>query len=448
MVESLKWINDIVKLHYIKLVPSEEFVDDNDDNNLRYWKETGKRVLTKNIKNNLIFDNELEKKFLIELKLHLRRDFNERIIQIFGISQNPITNSFIFVIQYADGGNLRHVLENTNPSWIDKFSLAHQISDGLNFLHSKGLIHGNLYPRNIVFHQNRAKLTNFGILEHLITNFSTSSSYDELSIKNIPYVDPQLLLDETYKKDTRSDIYSFGVIMWEISSGFPPYKSVLQKNDLISNILKNKREIIIPNTPKVYSDLYTECWNNDPNKRLDINVLINQLNNSLNFMKSDLKSSGQISEQDKELKELEIDALAAELWLDMGEKKEVIPEIKVKEDINVESSSEIITEIPFENKEVKSREVRIITNESELSRKLSNKKKSWTSKAKSKAKGFVKRFSGSTSGSEMNTSNIRKSSTKSMSMDSKEIIGQREQLETGWTLVSSGKSFDLFDLFF
>jgi serine/threonine protein kinase len=48
------------------------------------------------------------------------------------------------VVQYADGGNLQHILKNKKLPWIDKLNLVHQISEGLNFLHSKGIIHGNL----------------------------------------------------------------------------------------------------------------------------------------------------------------------------------------------------------------------------------------------------------------------------------------------------------------
>src|SRR5688572_28454069 len=104
------------------------------------------------------------------------------------------------------------------------------------------------------------------MLDHFtVTN--TSSSHDDFSIKDVPHVEPKLLLDQSYKKDARSDIYSFGVIMWEISSGVPPYNNDLNKNDLILNILQNKREEIVTNTPKTYSDLYAECWNDDPNKR-------------------------------------------------------------------------------------------------------------------------------------------------------------------------------------
>ncbi|CAB4474912.1 unnamed protein product [Rhizophagus irregularis] len=314
MVDSGKWIDDVVKTHYISLIPFEEFVVNNfesDDNNkISYWKETGKRVLFKIINDNISIDNKMEKSFLLELKLHQRRDFNERIIQIFGVSQNPTTNSCFLVVQYADGGNLRHILENTILSWVDKLNLAHQIAEGLNFLHSNGIIHENL------------------ILNHP----------DEF----------------------------------------------------------------------------------------------------------------EISEQDKEFRELEIDAMTAELWL--VKKDIIIPtEIKTKKDNN-NNNKETVLESPIEiekdEKEEKEkekekvekeriREVKLITNEPELGKKLSIKKKSWTYKAKNKAKGFVKRLSGSTSGSDLNTSNIKKSFTKSMSFDSKEVIDQGERIDTGWTFVSS-----------
>lgn len=137
-----------------------------------------------------------------------------------------------------------------------------------------------------MFHQNRAKLANFGLSRHLV--IQNSSSNDDFSIKDIPYIEPQLLQDENYQKDTRSDIYSFGIILWEISSGNPPYNKDLDKNDLISNILKNKREKIISGTPKTYSDLYIECWNNDPNKRPAIGIILNKMYNLLNVMKSGL----------------------------------------------------------------------------------------------------------------------------------------------------------------
>ena len=132
-----------------------------------------------------------------------------------------------------------------------------------------------------MFHQTRVKLTNFGLLNHLTV---TSSTVDDFSIKSIPYVEPKLLQEQSYKKDARSDIYSFGVILWEISSGKPPYDSNnndLNRNDLIALISENKREKIVTNTPKTYSNLYSQCWSNDPDKRPVIGNILNQLNDSM-----------------------------------------------------------------------------------------------------------------------------------------------------------------------
>jgi hypothetical protein len=68
MVESGKWIDDVVKTHYISLIPFEEFIlESDDDNKIGFWKETGKRVLFKNIKDDMSIDIMTEKSFLLEV---------------------------------------------------------------------------------------------------------------------------------------------------------------------------------------------------------------------------------------------------------------------------------------------------------------------------------------------------------------------------------------------
>ncbi|CAB5381687.1 unnamed protein product [Rhizophagus irregularis] len=58
-----------------------------------------------------------------------------------------------------------------------------------------------------------------------------------------------------------------GVLLWEISSGKPPFHEENNKIGLIYDISQGRREEIIPDTPNDYSNLYIECWNNEPNKR-------------------------------------------------------------------------------------------------------------------------------------------------------------------------------------
>jgi serine/threonine protein kinase len=86
----------------------------------------------------------------------------------------------------------------------------------------------------------------------------------------IAYVDPKRLSDLNFLHTKASDIYSFGVIMWEISSGYPPFKSSIsdsEKAALCISIRNGKRENPIPDTPKEYEELYKNCWKQEPNQR-------------------------------------------------------------------------------------------------------------------------------------------------------------------------------------
>jgi serine/threonine protein kinase len=84
----------------------------------------------------------------------------------------------------------------------------------------------------------------------------------------IPFMDPQKLINEkTFALDKRSDIYSLGVILWEISSCRIPFpkKSHL---DLIMKICNDGlREDDVKGTPMQYIQIYTKCWQSEPDSR-------------------------------------------------------------------------------------------------------------------------------------------------------------------------------------
>ena len=74
----------------------------------------------------------------------------------------------------------------------------------------------------------------------------------------IPYVDPKSF-NNNYSLNEKSDIYSVGVLLWEISSGQPPFYNEGKPYDvgLVMNISQGLREMPIPNTPEGYIKLYT-----------------------------------------------------------------------------------------------------------------------------------------------------------------------------------------------
>jgi len=104
-------------------------------------------------------------------------------------------------------------------------------------------------------HQKNIKLADFGLSKE-IEEVSSSNTSKILGV--IPYVDPKSFDNkENYKLNKKSDVYSIGVLLWQISSGYRPFYEVDHDASLILSILNGRREEIIDGTPVKYSNLYT-----------------------------------------------------------------------------------------------------------------------------------------------------------------------------------------------
>ncbi|RGB23028.1 hypothetical protein C1646_677412 [Rhizophagus diaphanus] len=100
----------------------------------------------------------------------------------------------------------------------------------------------------------------------------------------IEYIEPQCLKNIEYKKDKKSDIYSLGVLLWEISSGRPSFPNYYPRETLAFHIsYNNLREIPIEGTPLEYQQLYQECWDCEPESRPDIEEVYEILETSFDL---------------------------------------------------------------------------------------------------------------------------------------------------------------------
>ncbi|RGB26486.1 kinase-like domain-containing protein [Rhizophagus diaphanus] len=178
-------------------------------------------------------------------------------------------------MEYADGGTLRDYLKNNfnRLTWKHKYNLAYQLACSVSFLHDKGIVYRDLHSCNVLVHQNSIKLADFGLSKRID---EASNSQSKL-LGMVPYIDPKILLFNNLKLNEKSDVYSIGVLLWEISSGIPPFHEESNKFNLIYEILRGRREVIIPNTPNDYSNLYTECWNDKPNNRPSMHKVVDTL---------------------------------------------------------------------------------------------------------------------------------------------------------------------------
>ncbi|CAG8667225.1 10728_t:CDS:2 [Cetraspora pellucida] len=202
----------------------------------------------------------------------------ENVIKFYGVSsfsQIAISSDekdLYLILEYADLGNLRFYLSKNTINWEQKVKIARQITCGLYFLHTNGILHRDLHTKNVVIQKDgdsvKAIITDFGVSKVLPRN---SKSKQKLT-GCVPFVDPKRLKDNNEAPDKSSDIYSLGVVMWEITSnGRPPF--AFNNCHLVSislQIIKGKRETPINGTTNSYIELYTNCWNGNSKLRPEI----------------------------------------------------------------------------------------------------------------------------------------------------------------------------------
>jgi serine/threonine protein kinase len=84
----------------------------------------------------------------------------------------------------------------------------------------------------------------------------------------IPYIAPEIFRGSIFSKE--ADIYSLGMIMWELTTGCKPFDNVEHDHHLIYKILDGERPKITEDTPECYANLMKSCWDTDPKKRPSI----------------------------------------------------------------------------------------------------------------------------------------------------------------------------------
>jgi serine/threonine protein kinase len=159
--------------------------------------------------------------------LHNCRDdsmFSHCFIKLYGITKDPQTEEFIMVLQFAEYGNLRNYLKNNinNLNWKEKLNILRGIALNLQNIHNENYVHKDLHSGNILqFNYNtrledldeNTKITDLGQAQ-IINNSKNSNTTNVCGV--LPYIAPEVLDGKPYTK--ASDIYSFGIIMVEVST--------------------------------------------------------------------------------------------------------------------------------------------------------------------------------------------------------------------------------------
>ncbi|GBC04578.1 hypothetical protein RclHR1_05750010 [Rhizophagus clarus] len=287
--------------------------------------------------------NITAKEIVNELKLQREVDFHENIIRFYGVTteiQSDNSKKYLLVMEYADSGTLRNYLSERfeNLTWNNKLNLAFQLANAVSCLHDEEIVHRDLHSNNILVHKNTIKLTDFGLSKRI----EESSNIQSKLFGMVTYVDPQIFNRKRdinnqikiYKLSKKSDVYSIGILLWEISSGRPPFCDEPYDVGLAMEILNGLREKPIPQTPEDYAKIYTDCWDKDPDNRPTIDQVVAKLNAIIS------KENIQLSNEQQNIAEISGNMINESLH---GEMSQII------QNFNIMNTEEIVTSMPSKN---------------------------------------------------------------------------------------------------
>src|SRR6266542_6869656 len=189
--------------------------------------------------------------------LHHKEGVNNVIIvKFYGMTQNPETKNYMMVLDYARNGSLRNYLDtNYNKlSWEDKIKCLLDIALGLEHIHENKLIHRDLHVGNIL-HNDIIYITDMGLCKPADCNTSENTSNTIYGV--LPYIAPEILRGQNYTKS--ADIYSFGIIMYEVISGLPPYYDIGHNENLTIKICHGLRPRFNIKVPQLIVHLIKIC---------------------------------------------------------------------------------------------------------------------------------------------------------------------------------------------
>jgi serine/threonine protein kinase len=171
-------------------------------------------------------------------------------------------------------GSLYELLEKCTLTPEQQINIALNIARGLLYLHVNGVIHRDLRSKNVLVNASyQAKLTDFGLAKI----FSDS-------IKSIKYQAPPMewsapeCAETGHSKET--DIYSFGMILWEIVTNKKPFSNFQGQSrdiEIYKHVLSGKREAIPSTVPKFYVELIQACWKTNPKERPSLRKIVLEL---------------------------------------------------------------------------------------------------------------------------------------------------------------------------
>src|SRR2546428_5758829 len=230
-----------------------------------------RKVAIKFLPESLVADEQARKRLIREAQAAAKLD-HPNICAIHEVGEED-GRSFI-VMQYVEGETLDARMKRKPLELKDSLTIAAQVADALSDAHAHGIIHRDIKPSNIIITaRGQAKVMDFGLAR--MTTGATDSEAETQSllttpgsvIGTVPYMSPEQVRGEAL--DARSDIFSFGVVLYEMLSGRRPFSAVTAA-ETISSILTREPTPLVryaPALPEELQRIVRKCLAKDKRHR-------------------------------------------------------------------------------------------------------------------------------------------------------------------------------------
>ncbi|RHZ79207.1 hypothetical protein Glove_151g115 [Diversispora epigaea] len=259
-------------IHYARWI--DGFIDKWNEKKQQWNRvpEKGK-VALKRFENIVNLDDVLN-----EVSIHLKTHSKIASIRFYGITQDPETHLYIMVLEFAEKGNLREYIKINfnNINWKQKLYDLYILSLRLMRIHELDIIHRDFHPGNILLSElnDPMMISDYGLSKLIEANPHNPEQKNVVGV--LPYIAPEVLNgDEEYTK--AADVYSFGIIAYEIVTGFPPYPDIPHDRILAMKICNGLRPKIPFHTPKLVTRTIMRCWDARVTHRPTFKELVKEL---------------------------------------------------------------------------------------------------------------------------------------------------------------------------
>nr|DAD41731.1 TPA_asm: hypothetical protein HUJ06_016054 [Nelumbo nucifera] len=210
---------------------------------------------------------DLQREFAQEVFI-MRKVRHKNVVQFIGACTQPPT--LCIVTEFMSGGSVYDFLHKQKgvfklPSLL---KVAIDVSKGMNYLHQNNIIHRDLKAANLLMDENEVvKVADFGV-----ARVQAQSGVMTAETGTYRWMAPEVIEHKPY--DHKADVFSFGIVLWELLTGKLPYEYLTPLQAAVGVVQKGLRPTIPKNTHPKLADLLERCWQQDPTLRPDFSEII------------------------------------------------------------------------------------------------------------------------------------------------------------------------------